>query len=122
MTGNKIKNNILGGTTATGTSYGIYNTTGTYTCNISNNTVSDNSFPTTSSQGMYFIYNTSTAPTFDCNANTVSGNTGTGTGTFYGIYYSASPPAGSTENINNNNIINNTKTTATGTGINLWYL
>ncbi len=116
ISGNSIKNNVLGGTTATGTSYGIYNTTGTFTCNISNNTLSDNSFPTTSSQSMYFIYTTSLAPTFDCSSNTVSNNTGTGTGTFYGIYYSASPVAGSTENINNNIITNLTKTTATGTG------
>ncbi|MBE2218620.1 MAG: hypothetical protein IAE90_10470 [Ignavibacteria bacterium] len=116
ITGNKVKNNTICGTTATGTSYGIYNTAGTFTCNMSNNEVSNNVSPSTSSSVLYCMYNSSTAPVSDYNSNLITGNTSSGTGAMYGIYYTATPASGSTENMNNNTVTNLTKLTATGTG------
>jgi hypothetical protein len=116
ITGNRVVNNIAGGTTATGSTYGIYNSGGSFTCTMNNNTVSNNSMVSTSSQSMYCMYNLAPAATSDYSNNTVSGNTSTGTGTIYGMYYSAAPGLGSTVNITNNNITNLSKTTATGTG------
>src|SRR5205085_10082341 len=89
---------------------------GQYGCSISNNTISNNVFPSTSGHTFYGIFNTSTGGPQDENSNTVSGNTGSGSGTFYGVYYGGAPGAGVTVNVNNNTVTNFSKTTATGTG------
>ena len=118
ITGNRIMNNTLCGTgAAAGITYGIYNGSGTFSCNMSGNTVSNNSFPSTSAQTFYHLYNFSTAPTEDYSSNIIQNNTSTGSGTFYNMYFSGSPVAGSTVNIQNNIISGNNKTTATGTGV-----
>lgn len=116
VSNNKFINNTINGTTATGTSYGIYIAGGTFTCQANNNVVANNTMASTSSAAFYCIYNASPSPATDYSYNTVSGNSSSGTGVIYSMYYSAAPGLGSTVNITNNTISNQSKTTATGTG------
>ncbi len=114
---NRIVNDTIGGTTATGTTYGIYYGQGLINSTVDSNVVANNVMPTTSTQSLYSIYNfSSAASTNDYSYNTVSNNYSSGAGTIYGIFFSASPAFGSTVNITNNTVTNLQKYTATGAG------
>jgi hypothetical protein len=116
VSNNKVSNNTLTGTTATGTMYGVYNAGGTITCIMDSNIVANNNAPSTSSGTWYCMYNAAPAPSNDFSYNTVTGNSASGSQTMYSMFYSAAPGLGSTVNINNNTITNQSKLTATGIG------
>jgi hypothetical protein len=120
-----INNNTIsvfgGGTTATVT--GIDNTIGATaaanTVSINNNVVTG-SYTTATTGTWTGISNTSNAATVNLNANTIQNVTlpGNGSNTFTGITSTGAFASGSTLRINNNSVLNNTKTNvATGAAV-----
>jgi len=112
-TGNRIMNNVLCGTTATGSVYGVYTGSGTVSAIFSNNTISSNTLPTTG--GSYFYNYITAAPgTLYVDSNTVSYNAMAGTGYLYGLEVVSTPFTAL--NVTNNTMIGNNHYGASGTG------
>ncbi|MCX6165507.1 MAG: hypothetical protein NTU73_11725 [Ignavibacteriae bacterium] len=117
---NRFVNNTLTGTTATATHYGLYDYYyQSYLYHqMDSNVISNNSCPTTGADAYYCVYQYTGSAYTDISYNTISGNTQSGAGTLYSFYinYYTAPPIGSTFNVNYNQITNQQKLTATGTG------
>lgn len=130
--GNTVSDSLMYTTAATSSQQAaIYNTfgatptTNSNIVNIKNNIVQNCAYPTAAAPTVYYIANIGGAFTVDISGNTVSNNStgggalGTSTGTCYGIYNSATVivTAGSTYNIYNNTVSNNTRSqSAVGAG------
>jgi hypothetical protein len=117
---NRFVNNTVTGTTTTATHYGIYDYYyQSYLYHqLDSNVIADNTCASTSSESYYCVYQYTGSAYTDISNNTVSGNKQNGTGTLYSLYinYYTAPPIGSTFNVTNNQLTNQQKLTATGTG------
>jgi trimeric autotransporter adhesin len=115
MTGNTVT--VTGGGT-TSSLYGIYNLGGSTalgnTVTMSNNTVTNCTYPTATSAIIYLLYNAGTAANVVMTGNTVSNNVFPTTGSMYGIYSTSCTELTMT----NNTVTNNQRLGASGT----WYL
>ncbi|HRZ48990.1 MAG TPA: hypothetical protein P5338_06305 [Bacteroidales bacterium] len=114
ITGNNVT--VTGGATSSAL-YGISNSVGSTaagnTVIISDNTVSNCTYPTATSGLFHAIVNSATAATVNIFNNNVNNNVLSGTGAFIGIYNSASMGTNPL-NIYGNNISNNSKTGTSG--------